>query len=458
MITTPGSTPRRNRAALLLLLVCAAFFRASAAGDAFFRASAAEAAAPSAPHRVTEEALPEAPGVYPAGDGNRLLVVGVGKITRQLQRPRAERLAVALAGRDARIRLARHLFPQEMDRGPTSLSLSGIRVLHQRVLPSDPWKMQVVLTVDPGEVHLAPYDPLQEYYEVNAAPFVAELLGEAPLLAEGGGRVFARENGWMVLGIGHAPLPDDPGWSAERAARTVARVQAEKALAAAVFGAEVTVTGQQREIVAEGPGGAALKEWAATRFSEEVHGALSHVLPAGEWKTLDGRLGVAVVAGSPTPEPFLQGEGAPEAEAARTPPPHFSVEADWREVILSRPWLFQGGLALYEREQSLWLLIAEGAPLSGKPSDDRLRLPVIIEAKARTGAVRFLSGATITGSDTESEQRLYDGVSNKEETSVIVAKIARENILGAVSGMKKIGEWTSEDGAIRYCLYEVRLQ
>ena len=414
------------------------------------------------------ERLPDTPGVYQSGDG-RLIVVGAGKITSQLRGDRAERLALALAGRDARARLARYLFPQETRSGSVFVSLSGSVVLHQGPMPADAEKMLVVLAVDPAKVSLAAYEPLQEHYEVRIAPFFSDILREDPSLAEGGGRILARDGGWLAIGVGYATLSPEADRAGERAARTIARVHAEKAIAAAVFGAEVTLTESQLEIVAEGPGGAALKEWAATRFAEEVRGTLAHTLSAGEWRTLDGRLGLAMVTGCPEPVSALYGtpgildapEGnasgaTPDGKSAEAIPPRFVVEEAWQQPLLSRPWLLQGGLALHEQDQALWLLVVEGRPLSGNPAEDRLQLPLLAQTQARNAAARFLSGATITSGETESEQRLFDSVGNKDETVLTLSEIAREDVSGVVDGMKTIGSWISTDRNIAYFAYVLR--
>ena len=93
-------------------------------------------------------------------------------------------------------------------------------------------------------------------------------------------------------------------FKAEREARTGAAVNC-KELTEAIFGLSAGARKQYQEIVAEGPA----VPWAKTTTKEEMRGLFQGTEQAGEWRTDDGHVSVAVPVGL-SPLPLLAvGEG-----------------------------------------------------------------------------------------------------------------------------------------------------
>jgi hypothetical protein len=384
----------------------------------------------------------ETPGVYPLSQ-NRVLAVGAGRVTTQLRADRALRLAGNLAENDAKAQLARHLFADSLKKEPNrrfSVTITGGQRVAQKQVGD---KVLVALLAETPTVSLIPLSPLASSFDVRVAPLVEELLEQNHMLAEGGGGIFPREPGWVALGIGFAAIPPGEEAGAERETRLVAAVNARKALTEAIFGFAITTEDKFEEITAEGPGGAIFREWAKTTTRETITGLFQGAEQAGEWKTDDGHLGVAVLVGHPP----LNLEGGQTVDAGKLP--KFNLEEEWQEAFLKRPWMIIGGAGLHVHKGVSYLLVVESALLKGDPMADRMETPLLIDTKARNAAAKYLAGVRSDSLIVETEESTLTA-RGAEETATLqnsLKKLTKENVLGVVRGMRKVGSWHSEDNA-----------
>ena len=397
---------------------------------------------------IKDPAKLETPGVYPLSQ-NRLLAVGAGRVTTQLREDRALRLAGLLAENDAKAHLTRHLFSDTLRKEPQrrfSVNISGGQLVSQTRAGD---KAFVAILAEAQAVSLAPLSPLADCYDVRVAPLVEELLDQNPMLADGGGGIFPQEQGWVALGVGFAALDSNT----DREARIIAVGNARKALSEAIFGLSISKQEQYEEITAEGPGGNLLREWAKTSTKETVQGLLQGAEQAGEWKTDDEHLGVAVLVGRP---PIVLAGG----ETVNTDKlPGFSLEEEWREAFLQRPWMIDGGAGLHVHKGISYLLVVEGAPLKGDPLADRTQTPLLIDVKGRNAAAKYLSGVNSDSLTVETEERslTVQGTDEKETLRDSLRKLTKESVLGVVQGMRKVGSWQSEDRRILRQAYIIPL-
>ncbi|WP_027187760.1 hypothetical protein [Desulfovibrio cuneatus] len=403
---------------------------------------------------VANPASLHTPGVYPLSQG-RVLAVGAGRITSKLREDTAQRLARSMAERDAKARLARALFSKQIQaEAPRqfTVQLHGAQTVFAEPSPVTAGTMVAGLVVPRGNVTLIPL-PLHMAREVRVAPIVEQLFASDPVLEEGGGRVFPQEQGFIALGVGFAALPEAPGAKAEQATRTVATLAARAALTEAVFGVEVLAEQKTIDIVAQGPEGIVLRQWAKSKSKEEVAGAFKAAQQAGEWKTDDGHLAVVVLVAHP-PLPLEEqgdfGTAAQDIQHRFISLPDMAVEDAWQEAYAARPWLWGGGANLYEADGKVFLLVVAAAPLQGNAAQDATTTPLVAETKARAAAVRYLAGITVKASTLEVEESLLQGVEMTETMQTSLHKLVRESAQGVVQGLRKVGSWKSEDGKLLY--------
>lgn len=411
----------------------------------------------SAPCRAAEE-LPQGvsesmlrtPGVYPLADGS-VLAVGRGEVSEAVGKDigpaRAAQLARLRAEADARLRAARHLRPEAFkEESRWSVRVRGARTLRQQTLPGNPSALIAAVLLRPGEVSLLPPGPLGDCYDVRIAPVVEKLLEEQPRLVRGGGAVFPLGEGWGAIGVGYAPLGGN-----DARAGTAARAAALEAIGEAVFGSVLRSRDEQAEIVAQGPGGDRLREWARSTVLGEMRGVLNAAQTAGEWKTDTGLVGVVVVASRP---PLVLGE----AEAGRVLH-RLRMDEGWEKPFRQKDWILDGGAALYlPAEAAPCLLIVERSRLSGNPAKDRMQLPLLLETRARSAATKYLHGLTTESRMLDTQEGEFD-TAGKDAPRLKSAfeHIVKEGALGVVSGLRKVGEWQSEDGGFLHHAFVVPL-
>jgi hypothetical protein len=401
---------------------------------------------------IQDPAKLETAGVYPLSQ-NRLLAVGAGRVTTQLREDRALRLAAILAENDAKTQLARHLFADTLQKeSPRRFSVNisnGVRVSQKTA--GD--KVFVGILAEAKAVSLVPLSPLADYYDVRTAPLVEQLLEQNPMLTEGGGGIFPQDQGWVAMGVGLAALPAALDANAERETRIVAAVNARKALTEAIFGSTFSSQEQYQEIVAEGAGGALLRDWAKTTTKETVQGLFQSAEQAGEWKTDDAHLAVAVLVGVPP----IRLESAESVDAATLS--RFNMEEEWQSAFLQRPWMIDGGAGLHVQNENSYLLVVDNALLKGDPVTDRMQTPLLIDVKARNAAAKYLSGVRSDSLTVETEEQTITvrGAEEKAALQSSLRKLTQENVLGVVQGMRKVGSWQTEDNATLFQAYIIPL-
>ncbi len=380
------------------------------------------------------------PGVYPLSNG-QLVAVGKGKFTTQLRADRAERLADILAERDAKVQLAHYLFPQEIAKNPGrqyTVAYSGVHTLFAQGDAKTGFRFLGVL-VDPEKVQLIRLSPLaaNESYDINVAPLVEELLEADPMLAEGGGGIFPQQgvaNSFVAIGVGFAALPEsseDAG--KEKEARTLATMEARNALVESIFGSSVNTSYKTTEIILQGTGGDLFREFVENSVQQDIQGFLHNAQVAGEWKTPDGYLAVAVVVGKPRVE--LGTANAVDKGAL----PEFNMEEAWEQAFLQRPWLLEGGAAFCMQEGKPYLLVVEKGKLKGDVALDLTQTPLLIETTARSAAGKFLAGVRSAKNVKETEAFFQD--ENAASFTHTLENLATENTMAVVQGMRKVGSW-----------------
>ena len=407
---------------------------------------------------IRDPAVLDTPGVYVLS-GGRLLVVGTGRITGQLRQDRAERLASLLAENDAKERLAIHLFSDAIQKQAPrrfTVRLAGAETAFRHPSPVARGQMLVGLVLSPEKAQLIPVPPLEGCYDVIVAPLVEELLALDPPLIDGGGRIFPREQGWVALGVGFAALPEMTDPKGERDARIIARVAAREALTETFFGSRIKTDERAVEVIAQGPGGDRLREWMKNTVQEDISGVIAGAEVAGEWKTADGHLGVAILVGR-SRVPLATFAADSSTRPAAQPPPGFTMEDAWQQAFLQRPLLLRGGAGLHEQSGQVVLLIAASAPLQGNPALDATQMPLLAEVKARNQAARYLAGVTSSSTVVETEEQLLEGAEATPAIKSSLHKLAGESVQGVVQGMRNIGSWQSQEGTAIFYGYIVPL-
>ena len=413
----------------------------------------AEAAVPDwLTRELQDPAKLRTPGVYPLSQ-NRLLAVGVGRVSKQLREDRARRLAAILSENDAKAHLARHLFGDAMRKEPNrrfTVNIVGAMKVSE-VNAGD--KVIVAILTETRAVTLAPLSPLADCYDVRVAPLVERLLEQDPMLAEGGGAIFPQGQGWVAMGVGFAALSARPDAEAERRARIVAAANARKELTEAIFGSSVSNQERYQEIVFAGPGGDKLREWVKTTKKEEVRGFFQGAEQAGVWQTDDEHVGVAVLIAAPPIR--LASEEVVNVDKL----PNFGMEEEWEKAFLQRPWMIGGGAGLAVHEGAAYLLVVESAPLQGDPRQDKTQTPVLIETKASSAVNRYLAGVQSDSLTVDTEERSLSALGTEEKATLrnSLRQVIREGGLGAVQGMRQVGSWRSEDNRVLFQAYVVPL-
>ena len=396
---------------------------------------------------LTPEQL-RTPGVYQVGDDN-LVSVGMGRIATSVGVARADRLAGEQALRHAKGQLARHLYKNEMGGpGKYSVSIGGARIVHRE---KHDGRIYIALLANPTQVALIPHNPLEDFQEVRIAPIVEELLTRAPNIADGGATVFDVADGWAGLGVGYAALPEKFDTESIDKSRIVARTAAHEALTAFIFGMRVNTLSTQQELYATGHGHETFNKWIKNSIREEVSGMLHSAQVAGEWVTTDHHIGVAVLIAQPAIDIALDFDsGEVMAQGSEEPAgykEHLLYKSDialeWQSNLWLRPWVLSGGVTLCSHKGRLYTLAVESAQLKGNAAYDKIQLPTILDAKARSLITRYLIGFSTKSVASNAEEQYTD--LSKEVVVESLNKISREGVAGVVAGIQRLGSWYSED-------------
>lgn len=395
-----------------------------------------------------------APGVYDLGEGS-LLAVGEGRVVQSLREPRALRLAVMMANRDAERRLAKHLFP-EADDGVT-LEMTGRQTVSKRHVDANPALVYVAFVVHAGNVkrvELPSSSAFRGLTRVEVHPLVKEELAAQPPLLGGGGHVFELDSGWLALGVGLADIKQPGDSASEREARKIARVNAVKNLSEAVFGAFVETEEQDGNIFLVLDDREFFREWSRKQTRETVRGELSRVDDAGSWLAADDLVAVVVALG----EPRLEWDGGDIVEAPDAA--EVEVAPEWLEAMYGLPHLWRGGAALVRVGDRPMALAVGGAKLKGDKAYDQTRAPFAAEIDAQRNLLRYFAGFSAKTETVDLEELstvFKDGI-EAEDFVETMRKTSQEKTGGAVRKLEKVGTWKSADGKMLYLAYAVDIE
>lgn len=403
------------------------------------------------------------PGVYKLKD-SRLFIVGQGKAPKSLRDNRTRRFALDSAEQDAKQRVAKHLAP-EIFKKYKNVSVSMryvLRVFEQHPTSDNPMAY-VGIVVNPGDVSVNPLPDISVILDAERAVVPAEMLQylEDPLLQLGGGKIYSRNDGWIVVGVGVASLFGNDS-VAERDAMKRARLEAGKAIAETIFGGNFDVMEQESESALEKNGVAAIREWASKRTRENIEGELKRVEEVGHWRTTDGHMAV-VVAVSNMPINIAAHYTASQFDEDVSVPdyPDWEVEPVWEYVLLSQPRLLKGGAILFPDSGVIWIVGVGAAKLTGNMANDQINAPRAAMMDAQRNITRYLQGFA-TKSNTEAIEEVTviffeDGL---DASSIVesLQKLTQEKTSGMVRGMQKTGSWKSSDRKLLYHIYVVQFR
>ena len=403
--------------------------------------------------KVANEKAFTTPGVYPLG-ADSLLVVGEGRVTKSLRETRALRLAQMLAERDALRRLGAHLHPDAPRLA--RLDVSGRQAVSEKHVDGGESRVYMGFVVSPSRVKLimpAAAQVFAEFREVKVHPAVMEAMAKAPLLADGGGRVFETEEGWLAIGVGYAAIDKGGNSQDERQARKIARVNAAKELSEAVFGAWMQVVEKDGSAHMAGMDGERFREWSVKLTREQVTGELANVEEAGSWLTDDGEL--AVVSVLARPALIWDDDGSDEEQTVAD----LEMDDDWREAFRRRPQWWHGGAGVARIDGALMAVAVGGAKLKGEPLYDRTRAPMAAELDARRNFLKYFSGFTSDTVTTDVEELMeeFAGDAKSARAVELFRKTAREDSGGLVKTMRKVASWKSGDGATLFSAYAITM-
>jgi hypothetical protein len=398
------------------------------------------------------------PGIYELPDGS-LLGVGQGKIPSSMRETRAETYSLDRAEWDAKERIARYLFPDIFKKRKTvHIGLKHVRRVSEKHIEDNSY---VGIVVKPQDVTALPIPDTSVILEAEKVDVVPEMLLylEDPLLQLGGGRIFARDEGWIALGVGLASL-SGKGSLAEREALKLARVEANRALAETIFGSNMKILEREIDTALEKDGLVQFKKWSSTQTEETVSGQLRQAVEVGSWQTKDGYLASVMAVGFPA---LNLPDQAARVEAPVTVPdyPDWEVEARWEYVLLNYPRLLHGGAIIFPESDSLWIIGVGAAKLRGDPAYDRINAPRMAEMDARKNILKYLDGFSVKGVSKaveELENIIRDNGAEYLNVQESLERIARENSVGISRNVNQVGSWKSEDRAILFCLFTIKLE
>ena len=401
------------------------------------------------------------PGVYPLKD-SRLLGVGQGKVHSSLRDTYAQRSALNSAEHDAEQRIAKYLFLDMFEKyEKVSIKLRhATRVYEHPPMPDQP-TAYVAIVVNCDDVSATPILDVSIILNAENVILPAAMLPylEDPLLQLGGGRIYSYKDGWLVLGVGVAPLFGNDSL-AERDAVKRARLEAGKALTETIFGSNFDVMEQEAELQIEHDGIASFRQWSSRRTRETIEGELKRALEIGSWYTDDDYVAIVMAVSDMPLESDLANIPSPQNGNDTSIPdyPDWEVEPRWEFALISYPRLLHGGAILYPDSDGLWGIGVGAAKLTGNLANDQINAPRAAEMDARRNLVGYLSGFS-TKSDTVAMEEIESILSENgmESTEIIesLRKLTKEKTTGMIRDLQKSGTWKSLDRKLLYQMHVV---
>lgn len=403
------------------------------------------------------------PGVYALKD-SRLLGVGQGKVHESLRDTRGQRTALNSAEHDAKQRIAQYIHPEIFKKYKTvAVEIGHVARVFERPPTPGNSLAYVGLVADPADVTVVPVLDASVILGAEKVVVAPEMFGylEDPLLQMGGGRIFSRDAGWIVVGVGVAPLFGDDS-VAERDAMKRARLEAGKAIAEAVFGSSFEVLEQEAESQIERDGIINMRQWASRRTRESIEGELQHAEEVGHWLTDDNHVAVVIAVSNQPLNASMQFGVSQTGDIPEMPEyPDWEVTPQWEYVLFSRPRLLKGGAIIYPDPDGIWAVGVGAAKLTGNPAHDQMNAPRAAEMDARRNIIKYLSGFSTQSNTEEIEEVAVIFAENGLKSSSVVEslqKTTREKASGLVRGLRKVGSWKSMDRKLLYQVLIVELK
>lgn len=398
------------------------------------------------------------PGVYPLKDGY-LLGVGQAMLHSALRDSLTSRTALNLAERDAKRRIARHLYPEVFaNHQNVSVNIRLAQRVHEQMSVNNAQVAYVAIVVNEKDVTVIPLPDTSVILDAKKVFIPPEMLYylQDPLLQLGGGRVFSYEEGWIIIGVGVAPLFGDDS-IAERDAMKRARIDAAKAITEAVFGSNFQMLEQEAENSLERDGVISIRKWSQRRTRESIEGELNNAVEVGYWLTDDEHIAV-VMAASDIPlnhSTYSMTEQTIE-ETGIADYPDWEVEPQWEYPLLAHPRLLKGGAIVYPNSETLWVVGVGAAKLTGNLANDRINAPRAAQMDASRHIIRYLVGFSSHSHihNIVEVEKIWDE-NGLESSSIIesLKKITKENATGMVRELRSIGTWKSQDCNLLYQAY-----
>ena len=396
------------------------------------------------------------PGVYTLNSGD-VIGVGQGKISSAMRESQAVRHAMDSAERDAKQKIAKHLFPEQFKKySSVSITMSHSRRVFE---DSDGQNAYVAILVNAGDVSVFPQVAAEVILDSRNISLDQAYLSflEDPLLQIGGGRVYAYKDGWLAIGVGLAPLIGS-GSVAERDALRLAKLEAGKVLAESIFGSYVESLENTAQEQIERDGLIRMREWTSRRTRESIEGELRKASEIGYWLTNDDHVAVAMAISSVPLSVTAISNGSTSNVIPEYP--DWEVEPPWEYVLLDNPRLLKGGVILYPEGTDMYAVAVGTAKLSGNVNNDRINAPRVAEMDARRQIIKYLVGFSVKGkTEAREEIELVMSENGFESSKVIesLSKMGQEKASGMVRGMQKTGSWKSEDRSLLFQVHIVKV-
>ena len=290
--------------------------------------------------------------------------------------------------------------------------------------------------------------------EVSSPDFLPgceKLLLERNVLFEGGGAIVmpdGKEDNnsgktWLVLGVGTASLKLENGKT--QPVETAWKVANDKALAEiaeALWGATMSAKDSVETKTTADKDGVRTLERIQSMAETERGGLLAGSLEVGRWRISDGQeVAVLRVIASPG-HPILK-------TAGRIPVAADTLDAKWRDVVLSSPSLRYGGVAAVEHQGKTWLLVAGVTSVKKDATAVPPEKIEVAQARAMVEWARFTTGVHVqdkTRAELSVERIQRDNEPAWETIQKTFTSRTKTQLESDVRGLVPTGMWLADAG------------
>lgn len=383
----------------------------------------------------------------------RITVTGEARIPVTINPVRAEHLAHDMAERDAKKQILISAYGKPIPQGARLVGelRNVIFSAHERFEKEGRPMVRVdahVNRTDIGPIRLV----IDDRVDVRLDDTITGLLESHAPLQNGGAHIFWREDGWLCLGVGFAPMNQG-----ESSARRAAEANADAKMTETIFGVMVTVKETDVESLVDLSGFAELRQDVRKITRQEANGALRLVQTAGSWYTPE-REEVAVVRVVGVPSVQLAGTAMVD-DIKPIQVSGLEMEEDWRSVLRLYPNLLSGGATLVKKEGAVYLVAVGAAKNHSDPVRSR-QTEIVAKSDAQRAIVKFANGVTTQVTDDAREetviveQRL--NVEVLRDTEEVIRRI-KQDTSGVVPGLMVIGRWRSSDDSRIFIAFAKKL-